>query len=724
MEDGPYRNTRASAGSLNRSSEKDGHYGNQNTSNSQETEVFSEYGTPKPNEIYKTRNRTPSGHYITNSVGDIRSFFDKTETSSPLTFKNKVVKDLLNPSATNSPAKDSQTKDATLNRNQPSGKGKQRKQISAIQTQLSFSAIKTTAAGVNATDMAQSELSLKQTQQQQIYSPRQVLNPSQLSNKDVKRSSKTATNKEGDRQFSRDSVNSVNIPQTSLTPTQKKMDKKPKSAISLAEEFLAASETTEPKVMDLRIVLEMFKEIKKDIKENSTKMDNVTDSQQQNVDDLTNLQKEVEFYKKKSDVMSGVIQKMSKSMSSMEVKINRLERNTAPPAVVVSGQRVSDKKQDAKLQLEDFFKQTIGVTVDAIDHYTVGTGENQAIVVNVEDFEQKGEILQNKSKLKNITSSSGSKFYINDHVPAEVNERKTRERQIFYANKRNTASTVEMSFFKGGLRIQNQRYRTKVTVPDPSNFLSMTSEEFEQIMSVKLHQGKQVSDEKGGNVLAAFTAPTATLNDVNKAYAKMKLQFPQATHIVGSFSVPGQETYYCQDYCDDGDYGAGRRILDLMKKNNITSRAIFVVRFTDGTKLGGKRFPSYLDAAIDAINTSPENYLTKTSQRINKKQLSPSKPRSTSVLPRSGRGGGGHNTSTRTYQPLSTNRIRKNEWFKKNSEQENKGENFEFQNPWNAMDTTGIKEYDTGAWSNPQPDNETEDWAFADSNSNSEELHT
>ena len=79
MEDGPYRNTRSSAGSLNQSTEKGGHFENLDSTN---LEVFQNNitpNTPKNREV-NTREqvRTPSGHLITNSVGDIRNFFDKS----------------------------------------------------------------------------------------------------------------------------------------------------------------------------------------------------------------------------------------------------------------------------------------------------------------------------------------------------------------------------------------------------------------------------------------------------------------------------------------------------------------------------------------------------------------------------------------------------------------------------------------------------------------------
>ena len=74
MEDAPYKNTRSSAGSLNKSS-----YG-QGEQEVSEPPVFEDkllQSTPKTNSDKRIRNRTPSGHVLTNSVGDIWNFFNQ-----------------------------------------------------------------------------------------------------------------------------------------------------------------------------------------------------------------------------------------------------------------------------------------------------------------------------------------------------------------------------------------------------------------------------------------------------------------------------------------------------------------------------------------------------------------------------------------------------------------------------------------------------------------------
>ena len=83
MEDGPYRNTRSSAGSSSKTSEK--------INNLKEPcDKVNEKSTPLSNISAKERVRTLSGHLISNSVGDIRNFFDRKDNSpfaTPLNHK-------------------------------------------------------------------------------------------------------------------------------------------------------------------------------------------------------------------------------------------------------------------------------------------------------------------------------------------------------------------------------------------------------------------------------------------------------------------------------------------------------------------------------------------------------------------------------------------------------------------------------------------------------------
>ena len=60
----------------------------------------------------------------------------------------------------------------------------------------------------------------------------------------------------------------------------------------------------------------------------------------------------------------------------------------------------------------------------------------------------------------------------------------------------------------------------------------------------------------------------------------------EASHNIAAYILPGGE----KGYCDDGDYGLGRCILNTMKDLNVRGRVVFITRRYGGTKLGFRRF--------------------------------------------------------------------------------------------------------------------------------------
>ena len=53
---------------------------------------------------------------------------------------------------------------------------------------------------------------------------------------------------------------------------------------------------------------------------------------------------------------------------------------------------------------------------------------------------------------------------------------------------------------------------------------------------------------------------------------------------------------------DDEEYGAGKKLLDLLREAEIFYRVVYVVRYYGGTHLNNDRFVAYKEAAVSAIN--------------------------------------------------------------------------------------------------------------------------
>ena len=79
-------------------------------------------------------------------------------------------------------------------------------------------------------------------------------------------------------------------------------------------------------------------------------------------------------------------------------------------------------------------------------------------------------------------------------------------------------------------------------------------------------------------------------------------------------NIPGAERHHLADYEEDGEYGAGRKILSEMIENDVKNRVIFIARFCGKQKLGGTRLSSYMEAARKAVEKNLYNEIVKETQ--------------------------------------------------------------------------------------------------------------
>ena len=98
----------------------------------------------------------------------------------------------------------------------------------------------------------------------------------------------------------------------------------------------------------------------------------------------------------------------------------------------------------------------------------------------------------------------------------------------------------------------------------------------------------------------------------------------EARHIVCIWRIPGMNIHECNDGCDDEDYGVSQAILDWMKKQDITHKAILVVRNCAG-KLYSDRMTTYIQAAEKVMKEFPMNSILHRQQLINNLHTSPDK---------------------------------------------------------------------------------------------------
>ena len=142
--------------------------------------------------------------------------------------------------------------------------------------------------------------------------------------------------------------------------------------------------------------------------------------------------------------------------------------------------------------------------------------------------------------------------------------------------------------------------------PQPTDILSIPAAKLDEILQMNMLIGEKQCIEENIFIGAAIKADnTATIQD---AYLKLRLIHPQARHIMCAYQLqvePEDRNIHTQDFCDDGEIGAGRQLLKLLQESDLQNRAIFVVRYC-GEKLGPNRYRRILNAAKRALLNDPD----------------------------------------------------------------------------------------------------------------------
>ena len=411
---------------------------------------------------------------------------------------------------------------------------------------------------------------------------------------------------------------STEEPHTSDDQQQTSVKNTPVNA-ELQNMEVESNDTSSPQAMSLASIYQMFIELKNEIttlkdggmkveissiKEECVKhaVETVSHDISLQSSKVREIEKKLAQCMQQNEILSEVVDRMHTQYMDVVQRLDNLEINNAKLSISISGLQVSGRKDEWKLQVIDFVFQQLGVEIDVEDIYQLGRADPKLLIVTVGSAEQKKAVLEHKSYLKDVRVK-GKAVYINDYVPLQLQERRRREREIVQQIHSENIEGVEAEYIKGGLAICGQLYKKKITVPTPKELIQLTTDELETVLKMETFRGARITQER--SIFTGYTAPVQNYQQIRKLYMKMKLIQPEARHIPCAYWLPNEEIPYSTDYFDDEEHGAGRAIMDLMKKFQLKGRAIFVARKYGGVRMGTDRFECYVEAAKGSVMSDP-----------------------------------------------------------------------------------------------------------------------
>ena len=362
-------------------------------------------------------------------------------------------------------------------------------------------------------------------------------------------------------------------------------------------------------VISVKAVMSMFKKVEQmlqpvtaqpslaSMEKIETKIDAV-EKKSATVGEVSSLKKELIHQKFLNRVQGGSIQRLNDIIQELTGRLDNIELNNNKRSITLTNLPVDKESDLAIAQVKTFFSETIGISPDIEDIFFIGNAEPQTMVITFQSLQEKKYVMQNKTSLKGYTTG-GKPHFLNEYLPTAINEKRRRDREISSMFPQDA-----VTFNRGKMQIQGVYYKPKVTPPAHDEMINLSLAELDRVLAITIPNGDMFV--KDNNEFTDYTIPVENIQQIKDAYLKLRILHPRARHIMCGYVIDNIDDPDNKNFCDDDEIGGGRILLETLELNNITNRVLFVIRYYGDNKIGQDRFTCIRNAAISAIQKSPE----------------------------------------------------------------------------------------------------------------------
>ena len=299
---------------------------------------------------------------------------------------------------------------------------------------------------------------------------------------------------------------------------------------------------------------------------------------------------------KENGVLKGIVQRQFHQIKDLNDKVTNLMARSMQKNLSISGimgDSTKEKLAEAKEKILEFFKQKVEIDVDTteilvahrVGNYRKNQKKPRLMLVRCMPA-LKERVLDNVSNLKEKENEDGDPYYINKQLPEKLMEQNREIRQTIKEIKSKEESLLARE--KSKIEVQNKVVyldgvpQTKELLPPEPMELFPDDAEADKIGKIELAASDLVSEKRSD--FQAFAFKTSQFLEVQRAYRKVRMLQPAATHVIGVFNLRNK-----QGFQDDDKHASGYRILRAMQEQNMNNIAVFIAHTYGGVKLGVQR---------------------------------------------------------------------------------------------------------------------------------------
>ena len=121
------------------------------------------------------------------------------------------------------------------------------------------------------------------------------------------------------------------------------------------------------------------------------------------------------------------------------------------------------------------------------------------------------------------------------------------------------AQQQDLAWKRGKLQVNGRPYEPKVKKVSCADVLEMDAIQIRDTLAYKVYTGETATKDK--SEFTGFAARAYSIKDMLTAYKQLRYCFMDSTHIMVAYRIMDPDVTHMQDCVDDGELGAGRRLL-------------------------------------------------------------------------------------------------------------------------------------------------------------------
>ena len=257
-------------------------------------------------------------------------------------------------------------------------------------------------------------------------------------------------------------------------------------------------------------------------------------------------------------------------------------------------------------QVKGFFTDVMEIQeeVQIADAYRVGNKRtvDRPVMVKLKKPEDKLLIFKNASKSQGNMNARKKLYFVENNLDQEAAESRKVYRDLVKENKQDSdVQKLRIQLRGDKLIVNNTIVEKHIHSPTVQEILKITDEDKGRVMNAKLIPTKEYQEQNSDYY--TYIQKVAVPSQVQDGLLKLCLKHGDATHVSCAYRLENATGPFNQEVHDNKEYGAGRTILNVIKKKGLKNICIYIVRYFGRNRLGRRRFKILEMLTDSAIST-------------------------------------------------------------------------------------------------------------------------